>query len=292
MTLLTECYLGFGAMAALYVLGSPRVAEPLYRPLMFEPTKYPKGFYNEPELKQFLADNNAQDVFIPIGNGKNLHAWHFINSRAAQTIMVCHGNEGNISDMSKLIQLLLHTGSSVFIFDYQGYGVSDGSPSIKGVCQDALIAYDWLVKKQRLDPKSIVLYGESMGASIACWLIKQRTIGGIILQSASTNIRRIAHETFPPLGCFPYFLFPSPYFDNIAALRIKPYPLLIIHGSKDRTVVPAHAKNIFAAAREPKRIALLPYTAHEEIDNRDVGYFCQAVGEFLNSIKPVAITQR
>ena len=239
----------------------------------------------------FLVDNNVQDVFVPIGNGKNLHAWYFANNNASQTIMICHGNEGNISDMSKLIKLLLQAGASVFIFDYQGYGVSDGSPSIKGICQDALTVYDWLVKKQRLDPKTIVLYGESMGASVVCWLMQQRTVAGAILQSASTNMRRIAHETFPVLGCFPHFLFPRPYFDNIAALRSKPCPLLVIHGSKDKMVSPEHAKNIFAAAREPKRMALLPNTAHEEIDDRDTGYFCQAVGEFLSSLKQRAMVR-
>jgi uncharacterized protein len=283
MTLLTECYIGLSAMVALFVLFSPRVAERLYRPLMFEPLKYPKGHYRTDELQQFLVDSNVQDIFIPIGNGKNLHAWYFANRTTSQTIMICHGNEGNISDMSKLIKLLLQTGASVLIFDYQGYGVSDGTPSINGICEDALAVYDWLLKKQHLDPKTIVLYGESMGASVAGWLIQQRTVAGIILQSASTNMRRIAHETFPLLGCFPHFLFPRPYFDNIAALRSKPYPLLVIHGSKDRTVIPEHAKNIFAAAREPKRMALLANTAHDEINDLDKEYFCDAVRQFLRS---------
>ena len=61
--------------------------------------------------------------------------------------MVCHGSEGNISDMGKLVSLLLQSGDAVFIFDYQGYGVSAGAPSVKGICEDALIAYEWLVKK-------------------------------------------------------------------------------------------------------------------------------------------------
>ena len=285
MSLLTECYFGFGAIAVLYVLFSPRMAEALYRPLIFEPLKYPKGYYRDAELKEFLTNTSAQDIFVPIGNGKHLHAWYFANKKAGPTVVVCHGNEGNISDMSKLIKLLLRSGASVFIFDYQGYGVSGGAPSIKGICQDALAVYDWLVKKQRLDPKQIVFYGESMGASVVCWLIQQRTVAGVILQAASTNMRRIAHETFPFLSIFPNFLFPRPYFDNVAALRNIPRPLLLIHGLKDKAVVPKHTKNIFAGAREPKRMALLPNTMHEEIDDRDADYFCQAVGEFLSSIK-------
>lgn len=285
MTLLAECGLGFCAVLGLYVLFSPRVAEPLYRKLMFEPLKYPRGDYRSAEVIRFLAENKVQDIFVPIADGKKLHAWHFPNKGASQTIIICHGNEGNISDMSTLIKLLLTSGASVFVFDYQGYGVSDGSPSVNGICRDSLAVYDWLVKQQRLDPRSIVLYGESMGASVVCWLLQQRQVSGVILQSASTNLRRIAQETIPFLGYFPHFLFPRPYFDNISALQKKPCPLLVIHGIKDSIVVPQHAKNIFAAAKEPKRMALLPNTAHEEIDRRDMNYFCQAVSEFLSSLK-------
>jgi len=285
MTFLTECGLGFGATLALYILASPRIAEPLYRKLLFEPLKYPRGDYRAAEVIKFLAERKAQDLFVPLRGEKKLHAWYFPNNDASQTIIICHGNEGNISDMTSLVKLLLASGASVFIFDYQGYGVSDGSPSVNGVCQDSLAVYDWLVKQQGRDPKSIVLYGESMGASVACWLLQQREISGIILQSASTNLRRIAQETVPALGCFPHFLYPRPYFDNISALQKSPCPLLVIHGAKDSIVVPQHAKNIFAAAKEPKRMAILPNTAHEEIDRRDFNYFCQAVSEFLSSLK-------
>ena len=140
-----------------------------------------------------------------------------------------------------------------------------------------------------VDPKTLVLYGESMGASVVCWLMQKRSVAGVILQSVATNLRRIAYETFPLLAIFPDFLFPQPYFDNVKALRKKNCPLLIIHGSKDKTVNPQHAKNLFAAAREPKQMALLPNTAHDEIDDRDAIYFCQAVHAFLNAISPMAV---
>jgi fermentation-respiration switch protein FrsA (DUF1100 family) len=76
----------------------------------------------------------------------------------------------------------------------------------------------------------------------------------------------------------------------MTALRSEPRPLLLIHGSKDKVVSPVHAKNIFAGAPEPKRMALLPNTSHEEIDDRDANYFCQAVGEFLHSLAKPDLT--
>src|SRR5262249_47440747 len=107
-----------------------------------------------------------------------------------------------------------------------------------------------------------------------------------ILQSAFTDIRRIAKENYPIFAIWPPSLFPRPYYDNAAALKDLKCPVLIIHGEKDTEVVIDHAHVLYASANEPKYFLLLPNTEHAEIAAVDSNAFVTQVSTFIRSVVP------
>lgn len=267
-------------LLAAYFLLSPRVAESFYRIGLFKPYKYPNGCY---ELTS-LEGVRQQDVFFKAKNGNQLHAWYFYQPRLPKTILIAHGNTGNLSDLHILISLLLRTGCSVFVFDYQGYGRSKGSPSVRRICDDALASYDYLVNQMSISSQDIVVYGESMGASVAAQASTKRHCAAIILQSGFSSLRRAGKEANVLLHIYPTWLFPYPFLDTLSILKRPHAPLLILHGEQDSEIPIAHADELYTDALEPKTLIRLRHTAHAEIAEPDWDLFVQSTSEFLQRL--------
>ena len=118
-----------------------------------------------------------EDVLFKASDGVELHGWFFpaaTNSPRAQlAVLVCHGNAGNIGHRLDTCAALLATGASVFVFDYRGYGRSQGWPSEEGTYRDAQAAYQWL-QRRALPARNIIAFGESLGGGIAAELAAAR----------------------------------------------------------------------------------------------------------------------
>lgn len=199
-------------------------------------------------------------------------------------ILFNHGNAGNLSSRNSIVSLLIKTGASVFIYDYEGFGKSGGLPSIDGICENGLTAYDFLVYKEGVDPRSIIVYGESLGTGVAMYLADKRPVGGVILQSGFSSLRTIALEVFPSLKLFPPFLFPTQQLDTLK-LSKKPHPpLLIVHGMKDEVVPYSHAERVYKEAAEPKQLLTLPNSGHVDICATAPNEFLKTVIEFINRL--------
>lgn len=277
--MLFEIIEGLAAIAALYLVASPRIAERAYHSNLFDPWKYPKGNYDFALAKSSICE----DIFFPSLTGKQLHGWYFQGSPGQKTILLCHGKTGNISDLQILIELLCQTGASVFAFDYQGYGKSEGGPSVKGICDDGSAAYKWLVDHRKIAPTNIIVYGESLGGAVACHLAKHSVIGGLILQSAFSSLRKISIENLPALQVFPETLFPPPFWNNISVLKDYSGPVLLIHGQLDDHIKISHAEEMHIACKEPKHFARLPNTLHDEISELDSQQFLDSIKMFLST---------
>jgi fermentation-respiration switch protein FrsA (DUF1100 family) len=115
----------------------------------------------------------CEDFFFTARDGVKLNAWFFPadkdSPRKPMAVLVCHGNGGNIGYRLELCRALLDTGVSVLMFDYRGYGRSEGRPGEEGTYHDAQAAYEWL-RSHGFSGKDIVAYGESLGGGVACEL--------------------------------------------------------------------------------------------------------------------------
>src|SRR5579883_1905085 len=129
---------------------------------ILRPTKYPAGNYSIKEVDGISYD----DIFFDSPNGEKLHGWYFQKPGAGKTVLLSHGIGGNLSSRVDLIHLFLEANTSVFIYDYEGYGRSSGKASLKNVINDGEAAYEYLTNGLRIPSSRIVLVGESLGTGV------------------------------------------------------------------------------------------------------------------------------
>jgi hypothetical protein len=193
-----------------------------------------------------------EDVQFKASDGVELNGWFFpaaTNSpRARLAVLLCHGNAGNISHRLDTCAAWLATGVNVLVFDYRGYGRSQGRPSEEGTYRDAQAAYQWL-RQKHFSGTNIVVFGESLGGGVAAELAARETIGGLVLQSTFTSVTDMGAELFPWL---PVRWLGKIRYDTRSKLPRLKVPVLVMHSPTDELIGFHHGQRNFAAANEPK----------------------------------------
>ena len=193
-----------------------------------------------------------EDVSFKASDGIALNGWFYPAStnshRRHLAVLVCHGNAGNISHRLDVCGALLSTGVNVFVFDYRGYGQSQGRPSEEGTYRDAQAAYEWL-RQKGFAGTNIIAFGESLGGGIAAELAVREPVGGLVLQSTFTSIPDMGAELFPWL---PVRWLGKIHYDTRSKLPRLHLPVLVMHSPADELVRFHHGKANYAAANEPK----------------------------------------
>ena len=175
-------------------------------------------------LNPSVMDLPWGDVYFKTRDNVTLNGWFFKNPHAQSTIIFAHGNAGNMSDRLFKIKFFYDLGLNVFIFDYRGYGKSEGKPSEAGIYLDAQGAYDYLQSQGRVDMKNIILYGASIGGTVVIDLATHRNAALLVVESSFTNAQDMAHIFFPFIPSF----FLSFKFDSIGKVRALRVPKLFI----------------------------------------------------------------
>lgn len=204
---------------------------------------------------------NFIDAYFQTMDGVKIHGWFFPLDNKNPIILFCHGNAGNISHRLDNIRHLLDNGLQVFIFDYRGYGKSEGKPSETGIYKDGQAAYDYLVKKENIPPSDIVVFGRSLGAAVAVDLSLRRDVKAIIVESGFTSSRGMAKTMFL------FRLFSSvipPNYNNAEKIKDVKAPKLIIHGDSDEIVPLDMGKSLYKASQEPKYFYKIEGAGHND----------------------------
>jgi hypothetical protein len=162
------------------------------------------------------------------------------------------------------------------VFDYRGYGQSDGRPSEEGTYLDAQAALQWLQNKG-FDGTNVIVHGESLGGGIASELAVREQIGGLILHSSFTSVPDLGAELFPWL---PVHWLASIRYDSMSKLPQVHVPVLILHSREDSMIQFHHAEALFEAAREPKLLREV-LGNHNDQPLSDPEGFTRAFEEFL-----------
>jgi uncharacterized protein len=187
-----------------------------------------------------------KDVTFPAADGVKLHGW-LIPGRSPITLLYSHGNGGNIADRVTIARLLVdQLGVGVFMYDYRGYGRSDGAPSEAGLVSDAIGARAALVG-EGVAAHDIVYFGRSLGSAVTVDLALVHPARGVVLESPIASVRAMANTVVPGAG----HLFRTRW-DSLSKMPRLRAPLLVIHGDADEVVPYAQGRAIFAAAPEPK----------------------------------------
>jgi uncharacterized protein len=236
-------------------------------------------FFPDKELKvrPETLGLDFDDVHFKTTDGVKLHGW-FLRSRppSATVVLYLHGNAGNIGDRLAKISLLLQMGLNVFLFDYRGYGLSEGSPSEKGLYLDALAAYDLLAQRSGVDARRIVVYGASLGGVPAAELCAKRSPAAVLIDSSFPSAAAMARRMYPFI---PSFLV-SVKMDSAQKLARSQVPKLFLHSPEDEMIPYSLGRDLFAAAADPKEF-LDTHGQHNDnyIESRDLWY--NGIREFL-----------
>lgn len=190
-----------------------------------------------------------EDVWLETEDAERLHAWWIPVAGARGAVLLFHGNAGNISHRIEYARMFRTLGYSTLLVDYRGYGRSTGTPSEEGTYRDALASWRWLTERRGLAAGELVLFGESLGGAVACWLAARQRPRALVLASTFTSVPDLGSEVYRFL---PVRLMSRFRYDNRACLADVEAPVLVIHSPADDIVPFAHGQKLFAAAREPK----------------------------------------
>jgi hypothetical protein len=219
-------------------------------------------FYPEPALAGTPADLRLayEDAAFRTRDGIRLHGW-YVPGRRRETLLWLHGNAGNISHRLENLRMLHDAvGVGVLLFDYRGYGQSEGTPSEKGLYEDARAAFAYLRKREDVDMAYLVYFGRSLGSAVAINLALEDPPRRLILESPFASIRAMARAIFPA----PLALLAPAGFDNLSKIGRVRSPLLVIHGDRDEVVPYEQGRQLFAAAPDPKAFYEIRNAGHND----------------------------
>lgn len=168
---------------------------------------------------------------------ETIHGWYMPADSPKGSVLFCHGNGGNISHRLETLLLLNRLGMNMLIFDYQGYGLSTGSPSEQGTYDAARGGWDWLVETRAEAPERIVVMGRSLGGAVAAQLAatlpKGERPAGLVLESTFTSAPDMGARMYPLL---PVRLLSRFSYDTRSRLEQLHTPVLFAHSQQDDIV--------------------------------------------------------
>ena len=194
-------------------------------------------------------DLDFENIVFESGDGLLLSGWYIGAEGSEFTVLFCHGNGGNIAHRLDSINIFHNMGLNCFIFDYRGYGNSQGKPSEEGTYLDAGAAYKWLTEEKKIQPDNIIIFGRSLGGSIAAQLASQVEAGALIIESTFTSYADIGSKFYPymPVRWFARFSYRT--IDYIRDVRC---PVMLIHSRNDELMPFEFGLELYEAANEPK----------------------------------------
>jgi pimeloyl-ACP methyl ester carboxylesterase len=206
-----------------------------------------------PDKTVFFNPNHInlkyEDVYYNTDDGVSINGWMIPADSSDTVIIFCHGNAGNISHRLESIQIFNRLSLDVFIFDYRGFGKSDGSISEDGTYLDAAGAWDYLVTQKNYRPSQIIIFGRSLGSGIASWLAREKNPVGLILESSFTSLPDLGAKIYP---FFPVRLLARFNYPTLENLNHIACPILFIHSKEDEIIPYSLGLENFTSARDPK----------------------------------------
>ena len=230
--------------------------------MMFEekfiyfPQKYPQGLYD-----QARSIPGLRDCWIKTEDSVRIHGWFAPADSARATLVIALGNAGNISHRYPLLRSLQRHGFNVLMFDYRGYGRSDGSPSEDGIYKDGRAALDYALTLPEVRPDCVILWGTSLGGAVAVDVATKRRVAGLILESTFTSAKDVARLVYPFL---PVQFFMRTKLNSVEKIKTITIPVLVIHGSLDTIIPVGLGRKLFNAANEPKDFYEIPAADHND----------------------------
>jgi len=213
-----------------------------------------------------------EDIYFQNHENKRMHAWWLPAKKNKATIVFFHGNAQNLTSHFAYLAWLVQKDYNLFVFDYPGYGKSEGEPSAYDNVQTGIKAIEWVAANK--DSRPLVLYGASLGGNIlmrtAYELKEKNYIAALVADSTFPSYQNIGKKKlsyswltwlFQPLA---YVLVSDRWAIDDRLSKMPNYPKLVIHGQKDMVVEPEFGDEIFKKFSEPKTMIRIPEGRHTD----------------------------
>ena len=243
------------------------------RSLMYHPTR---------EWTADPAQHGIEVVTYPTDDGLTLTSWYVPPKGDKPVFVLFHGNAENISSWISVPDYFAKLGYGFLLAEYRGYGNNPGKPSEQGFYKDGRAAMTWLMKDRKIPENNIIIYGMSLGSGTASQMASEyKNVKALVLEAPFTSMINEAGDVYPWVGPFRHLLFDK--FDNISKVPSFRMPVIVLHGSADEVISPAHGKTVFEALTSPvKQYVLLPGGHHNDL--RDFGLF-QKIETFISNLQ-------
>jgi pimeloyl-ACP methyl ester carboxylesterase len=219
-----------------------------------------------PPVPQTLgAGYTMESVSVTHADGAVSRGIYLHSPQSIATVLYFGGNEFRLDREGKpVIEGLAKAGCDMLIFDYRGYGRSDGTPTAELLKSDAADLYRFTRAKAT---HPVVVYGLSLGSFVAASVAQTQAIDGLVLEGAPTNVQELVNAQLPWYAKpFVHFKFGTELLtiDNVKALRNYDGPLLVLSGGKDELVPDALQRSLYEQAKTPrKEIHVFPAYGHK-----------------------------
>jgi uncharacterized protein len=239
--------------------------------LLFHPARYPEGDWAP-------GDSEFEDAWFASSNGARLNGWFAEVEQPRAVVLYAEGNGGNITTRRDVLTLFRdRLKTSALVFDYQGYGKSEGIPSREGILKDARAARRWLAKRTGVAERDIVLVGQSLGGSVAVDLAARDGARGLVLENTFSSLSDVTEAHFGRMAGRVV----TNQLDSATLIRDYKGPLLQTHGDRDSVIPFAQGRRLFESANEPKRFVAVPGGDHNDPPSPE---YLEELDRFLDTL--------
>ena len=202
--------------------------------LIFHPRPWPENF----SLPEQLENCSLKEITLTTEDEIKINALYAKSkisaSNTAKVVLFNHGNAGNLLGRLEKLDVICKTGLDVLLYDYRGFGKSQGSAKADKVIKDAYAGLDFLLKQKGFKSQEIILYGESLGTGVAAKLLQasKKDFAALVLESGFASLSAQAGRTLPVIG--PLIL--KETFPTIDILKNYKGSLVLIHSKKDEII--------------------------------------------------------
>ncbi len=256
------------------------------RQLEFMVTYHPRPYAPGPD---WTPPANGEDVWISVADGERVHGWFVraFEQPAIATVLHCHGNGGNLTDVAWVAEDLSRHGLDSLIFDYRGYGRSSGRLTGEwGLYADAEAAYDHLTRDRGVMAEKLVIYGQSLGTTAAIDVASRRQCAALVVESGLSSASDMGAVAFPWMPRWLHILSKN-RFESARKIANVKCPVLVTHGTNDQVIPADQGRKLYEAARDPKRLMIVDDGDHnlfgnggDEYMRKVVGFIREATGQY------------
>ena len=270
-----------GVMAVLMLLYAVLLVG-FEKKIIFHPAKFPEGYWNPVSLGLKTQDISFQSV-----DGVNLHGWFVPTPGARATLLWFHGNAGNLSHRLDNIKRLLPLNLNIFIFDYRGYGKSEGEPDENGIYKDSQAAYNMALELEGVSVNSLFLFGRSLGGICATETALNNPARGLILESTFTSASDMSRKIIPLIPLEWAIRSKLDAINKVTELKL---PKFFLHGDRDEVVPFDLGRKLYEEASDPKSFYIIQGAGHNDTYIMGGRGYYNALDEFITETLKIPMT--